>query len=175
LIPTHLTTRGQLNSWEQANISLALEWLSDRREWGAILQIDFVRELHRRMFDNTWRWAGRFRDSLKNIGVAPHLIQEALLNLLGDATYQMGHRTYPIDETAARFHHRLVSIHPFPNGNGRHARLAADALVVSVGSPPLTWGSGDLTRDGTPRSAYLHALRSADNGDIAELVRFARS
>jgi Fic-DOC domain mobile mystery protein B len=140
-----------------------------------ILQVDFAKELHRRMFNNTWRWAGRFRKSLKNIGVAPHLIQEALLNLLGDANYWLEHETYPLDEAAARFHHRLVSIHPFPNGNGRHARLAADALVVSVGSPVLTWGSGDLTRDGTARSSYLRALREADNGNIADLVRFARS
>ncbi len=174
LLPAHLTGRGQLNAWEQANINLAMEWLRTRRG-KTVLDEDFLCELHRRMFNNTWRWAGSFRRTEKNIGVTPHQIPEALRNLVADTTHWIEHGTYPADEIASRFHHRLVSIHPFPNGNGRHARLMADLLLASLGADPFTWGSGDLNHEGTARSRYLHALREADKGSLADLLAFARS
>lgn len=175
LIPTHLTTRGQLNSWEQANINNALEWLHRRREQASPLEIDFLKDLHRKMFGSTWRWAGRFRTTEKSIGVAPYSISELLANLLADTAHWLKHNTYSVDEIAVRFHHRLVSIHPFPNGNGRHARLAADLLLESLGVSPFSWGSADLNYDVDVRSRYLNALRQADRGQIAALLTFARS
>lgn len=174
LIPTHITTRDQLNAWEQQNIALAVQWLSSTRN-ADVLDIGFLRELHRRMFDSTWRWAGSFRRTLKSIGVpAPHIATD-LANLIADARYWVEHRTYLTDEVAARFHHRLVSIHPFANGNGRHARLATDALLTTLDAQPLTWGSGDLDRDGDARSRYLDALRKADRDEYEELITFLRS
>lgn len=176
LIPAHLGTRAELNAWEQVNISQAVDWLGQRRrEPLSVLNASFLFELHRRMFGETWRWAGRPRTTEKNIGVAPHQIAEALRNLLADTLYWIEHETFSTDEIATRFHHRLVAIHPFPNGNGRHARLAADVLLESLGAAPFTWGSADLDREGGARSRYLDALRQADKGSLTQLQAFVRS
>jgi Fic-DOC domain mobile mystery protein B len=174
LLPDHIATRAELNAWEQANIAKAFDWLA-RRPGASVLSLAFVRELHRRMFDETWTWAGEYRTKETNIGVPPHEIAPALQNLLTDVAYWVEHATYPTDEIAARFHHRIVLIHPFPNGNGRHGRLMADALVVELGGPPFTWGSGDLVREGDVRARYLKSMRQADAGDYGPLFRFVRS
>ena len=174
LIATHLTTRAQLNAWEQVNISLAVQWL-ERRRRAPVLTYTFLLELHQRMFDRTWGWAGRLRTTERNIGVAPQLIAESLAALLGDVAYWLQHATYPLDEIAARFHHRLVAIHPFANGNGRHARLAADALLEHAGAQPFSWGSGDRLGSAAARTGYLRALRRADQGELADLIAFVRS
>lgn len=127
LIPPHITTGAELNAWEQANILRAQEWLGKRRSTSPVIDMGFLRELHRRMFSDTWEWAGKFRKTMKNIGVAQELVPERTQNLLDEVQHWLDHETYPVDEIAARFHHLLVAIHPFPNGNGRHARLMADA------------------------------------------------
>jgi Fic-DOC domain mobile mystery protein B len=173
LIPD-LHTRGELNAWELGNILKAEEWASRGRR-GDILTIDFVKELHRRMLDETWTWAGEFRRSDKNIGVHWAIIATALRDLLDDTRHWIRHGTYSPDEILARFHHRLVSIHPFPNGNGRHARLMADVLGSVMGWEPLTWGRGNLEIAGNARTLYLAALKQADKGHIEPLVQFIRS
>jgi len=175
LLPAHITSRGELNAWEQANIANALDWLARRRPAASVLSRKFVRELHRQMFDETWKWAGEFRTRATNIGVPASTITQALQNLLDDVAYQVQHATYPTDEIAARFHHRIVAIHPFPNGNGRHGRMIADALLVELGAAPFTWGAGDLAQAGDVRSRYLEAMRQADAGDYAPLFAFVRS
>lgn len=175
LIPPHITTRGELNAWEQANIIGAQEWLRRRRSTSSVIDMGFLRELHRRMFMDTWEWAGKFRKTMKNIGVAPELVPERTQNLLDDVRYWLDHETYPVDEIAARFHHLLVSIHPFPNGNGRHARLMADALLQQVGASPFTWGSTSLDVGGAIRKRYIRALQAADAGDYAPLLSFIRA
>jgi Fic-DOC domain mobile mystery protein B len=174
LLPGHISTRAELNAWEQANIAKAFDWLA-RRHGASLLNLAFVRELHRRMFDETWTWAGEFRTKETNIGEPPHDIAPALENLLKDVAYWVEHATYPPDEIAARFHHRVVLIHPFPNGNGRHGRLMADALLAQLGAPPFTWGAGDLDRESDVRAQYLTAMRQADAGDYAPLFAFVRS
>jgi len=174
LLPGHLASRADLNAWEQANIAKAIDWLARRRVGRSVLSAEFVRELHRRMFDETWQWAGRFRTSGKNIGVPAHTIAPALRDLLDDVAFWVKHSTYATDEIAARFHHRLVQIHPFPNGNGRHGRLMADALLTELGAAPFTWGAGDLDWEGDVRARYLDALRRADAGDYALLLGFVR-
>lgn len=174
LLPGHIATRADLNAWEQANIAKAFDWLA-RRHGASVLSLAFVRESHRRMFDDTWAWAGEFRTKETNIGVPPHNVAPTLQNLLNDVAYWVEHATYPVDEIAARFHHRLVLIHPFPNGNGRHGRLMADALLRELGARPFTWGSGDLDRTGDVRARYLNAMRQADTGDYAPLFAFVRS
>ncbi len=127
------------------------------------------------MFGRVWRWAGAFRQTERNIGVAPHQIGIELRKLLEDCRYWIDHNTYPVDEIAARFHHRLVWIHPFPNGNGRHARLATDLLLASLGQQRFTWGRANLVDAGQTRQAYVAALRAADAKDIRPLLGFVRS
>ncbi len=176
LIP-NLATKEELNEWERQNILEAYAWALApnhlrRRD---PLSEPYVRDLHLRMFDQTWRWAGVYRTTERNIGVPHHEIRERLGALLGDARYWVEHETYPPDELAVRFHHRLVLIHPFANGNGRHARLTADVLAQREGRPVFTWGGADLVRAGDFRRRYIDALQAADAGDIGQLLAFARS
>jgi len=175
LIPRHLITQGDLNDWEQQNILRAVKWLR-RTKFREALSEAFCRELHRRMFDNTWVWAGTYRLSNKNIGCDWPLIPMKLKQLLDNAQYWLDHQSYAPDEAAARFHHALVLIHPFPNGNGRHARLAVDTLLRQVGQRPFSWGSkANLQGSGEVRNRYIAALRAADASDFAPLLAFVRS
>lgn len=173
LIPTYITLRRELNEAEQANILEAESWAFSRQR--DVLDISFLKNLHRHMFEDVWRWAGHFRKTERNIGVAPYQIITELAVLLDNCKYWIDHNTYPADEIVARFHHRLVFIHPFPNGNGRHGRLAADLLLRFLGRPRFTWGRGVLGKVGDVRTAYIEALRAADKGDIRPLLQFVRS
>lgn len=171
-----IATRGELNDAEADNITDGLLWLGDQSLTTVdLLSQSFLRELHRRMFGDVWTWAGQTRRRETTIGVAPAQIPERLQVLLGDTTYWVEHQTYPESEIAVRFHHLLVSIHPFVNGNGRHARLAAGALAEALGLGPahLSWGA----RSGLPvteaRLRYLTALRAADRGDYTALLETA--
>ncbi len=175
LVPAHITTQADLNAWEQANILQGDRWAA-RQKKRHLLNEGFIRDLHRQMFDKTWKWAGTFRSSNKNIGVDWSQVAVKLRNLLEDTQYQIENRIVDADETAVRFHHQLVWIHAFPNGNGRHARLMADLLAVRLGRPRLTWGGGEaaIASAGALRDQYLAALRSADHGEFDELIAFAR-
>lgn len=174
LIPTHIATRGALNEWEQANILRGVAWASTRKR-PDVLSTDFALELHRRMFDATWTWAGTIRRTERSIGVPPGEIRPRLHDLFADATHWLEHRTYDVDECAVRVHHRLTWIHPFPNGNGRHARLMADVFVTSRGQRRFSWGQVDLGRRGDARRAYLRALREADKSNVEPLLAFVRT
>lgn len=173
LLPTHITTQRELNEWEQANILEGGEWArrQSRRE---ILDDVFVRELHRRLFNHTWKWAGQYRSTDKNIGVAWPQVSTQVRNLLADAQTWVAQAVYPADEIAVRLHHRLVWIHPFANGNGRHARLMSDLLLQRLGRPAFSWGGKSLAAPGDVRRAYLDALRAADGRDYGPLLKFAR-
>ena len=173
LKPSYVTTRGDLNAAEQANILEAEHWAIQRTR--NVLDPKFLNALHTRMFGNVWKWAGSYRRTGKNIGVDAYRIPVDLQQLIDDCAYWIEHKTYPHDEIAARFHHRLVQIHPYPNGNGRHARLAADLLLKQMQRPRFTWGSTRLTDRGTTRRAYIDALRAADNHDYRPLMEFVRS
>jgi Fic-DOC domain mobile mystery protein B len=176
LIP-NLGTKEELNEWERQNILEAYTWALDPKNLGRQnpLTEPYVRELHLRMFDQTWKWAGKYRTTEKNIGIPHHQIRESLAGLLGDVGYWLDHKTFAPDEIAVRFHHRLVFIHPFANGNGRHARLTADVLARRQGRPVFTWGGADIVRANDFRRSYIEALRAADKNDIAPLLLFARS
>ncbi|MFZ3326688.1 MAG: mobile mystery protein B [Methylocella sp.] len=173
LIPSHVTLRSELNELEQQNILEADAWASFRRR--DPVKEPFGRNLHRRMFGDVWRWAGTYRTSNKNLGVERSLIQTRLYEAFDQARYWVEHKTYPPDEIAVRFHHALVFIHPFPNGNGRWSRLMADILVVKLGQKRFTWGRSALRAAGETRNAYIAALKAADNHDLAALLAFARS
>lgn len=174
LIPGHIRTQAELNQWEQANVLEGSTWAL-RSQARDFLSEGFVRESHRRMFGDTWRWAGTFRTTGKNIGVDSLQIGVKLRDLLNDANYWLEHRTYAVDEIAARFHHRLVAIHPFSNGNGRHARLMTDVLLKRQGAAVFTWGGANLESVGDARERYLAALRAADAGNYEQLLAFVRS
>lgn len=176
LKPTWITTRADLNLAEQENVDRAVAWTLVKRP-ADVLDVAFVRELHRRMLGEVWAWAGRFRTVGTNLGIEPHGIPSALAQALLDAAYRRDHEVFARDEIAVRLHHRLVWIHPFPNGNGRHARLVADLLVAAAGGRPFTWGGASVLEAGAARRRYLAALRAADRDpdDVAELVAFARS
>jgi Fic-DOC domain mobile mystery protein B len=175
LIP-NLATKEELNEWERENILRGREWaVGDRTSPWDMVSDKYVRKLHKKMFDETWKWAGNYRHTEKNIGVSVHEILERLMALFGDTRYWIENGTYLPDEIAVRFHHRLVFIHPFPNGNGRHARLIADIIAMKLGRPAFTWGSANLVKDGEARAPYLEAIRAADDGDIQPLLNFVRS
>jgi len=176
LVPTYITTQGDLNAWEQINIAQGERWAT-RQIKRNLLDEGFIRELHRQMFAKTWRWAGTFRKSNKNIGVDWTQVSVKLRDLLDNTKYQVENHVFDADETAVRFHHQLVWIHAFPNGNGRHARLMADLLAIRHGRVRLTWGDGEVSiaSIGTLRDRYLAALRAADQGQFEDLIDFARS
>ena len=175
LILTHITTRSELDRWEEENIVEAMAWL-DRTKPTDILNEQFVKELHRRMLANVWKWAGHFRQSDKNIGGPWYQISTNLKNLCDDVRLWIELQEYPPDEVAIRFHHRLVLIHPFPNGNGRHARLMTDLLLENIlNCPRFTWGSEDLSRTGNARQRYIAALHAADNYNYEPLREFVRT
>ena len=174
LIPAGVTTVAELNAYEAENILDALSWV-DRQRKLAVLEDEFVRELHRHMFDRTWRWSGAFRLTEKNIGVAPEKISVSVRDLLLDCREQLKTKATPLDEIVARFHHRLVWIHPFANGNGRHSRLMADLLLQQEGAKPFSWGAADLANAGPVRETYINSLREADKKNFKPLLDFVRS
>ena len=173
LIPSYIAYRSELNEAEQENIARAQAWALNRHR--DPLSEKFVKDLHRQMLGEVWRWAGKFRTSERNLGVAYWEIPAAIHQLLGDAKAWIEYKTYPPDEIAVRFHHRLVQIHPFPNGNGRHSRLVADLLVMRLGRDRFSWGRESLRDAGAVRQRYISALQAADDYDLGPLLAFARA
>ncbi|HWA27942.1 MAG TPA: mobile mystery protein B [Lacunisphaera sp.] len=173
-----ISTRAELNQFERLNINEARIWAMRPRNLRRddLLTDGFARELHRRMFNRVWRWAGRYRTTERNLGWEVPRLAEGVHNAFADLRAWLQHSTYPVPEAAVRLHHRLVVIHPWPNGNGRHARLMADILVAARGEEALSWGArSDLAAAGETRGRYLAALQAADRGDFALLLGFVRS
>ncbi len=176
LLPS-ISTRAELNLFERHNINEARVWAMKPRglRRDDLLTDAFARELHRRMFNRVWRWAGCYRSTERNLGWAVPRLTEGMHNALADAKAQWEHATYALPEVAVRLHHQLVVIHPWPNGNGRHARLLADVIVAARGGKELTWGAGgDLAAKGDVRQHYIEAVRQADQGNFAPLLIFAQ-
>lgn len=175
LIPKHITLKSELDEWETLNILEGQKWAFNSRHKAPILSEGFVRALHKRMFDKTWKWSGIFRKTEKSIGIDPLQISVSLCNLLADVESHIEFGSYPLDEIATRLHHRLVLIHPFPNGNGRHARLFTDVFLTRLGARPFTWGRVNLNNASVTRSKYIGALQAADTRDYKALLEFVRS
>ncbi len=173
LIPSYITFRHELNEAEQANIAEGQRWAESQRR--DVLDGKLLRELHRRMFGDVWRWAGQYRLTARNIGIDAHQITTEMQQAIDDARYWVEHETHAPDEIAVRFSHRLVAIHPFPNGNGRFSRLVGDLLARQLGRPTFTWGRLGLVDQRETRERYVSALRAADSRDYAPLLSFARS
>lgn len=174
LIPKHLTKQHQLDEWEQYNIARAEIWTT-KRKINNILSIDFIKKLHNKMFCDTWLWAGKFRQQQTNIGINSIYIPQELKILIDDAIYWQSNNTFSLREIAIRLHHRLVFIHPFPNGNGRFSRLFADLYLLSNNQKRCSWGSNNLSQNSSSRDQYLKSLRMADQGNYTELIIFADS
>ncbi|NOX17634.1 MAG: mobile mystery protein B [Chlorobi bacterium] len=176
LIPS-ITTLGELNEFEQLNIDEANEWLLGKSfNFEKVLSVEFIKELHNRMFGNVWKWAGSFRNTNKNIGVDKFFIKTELRKLIEDAKYWKENSTFAPDEFAVRFSHRIVKIHCFPNGNGRHSRMIADILIEKCfGKSSFSWGGKNLTDISETRSEYINALKEADKNNYKTLIKFARN
>ncbi len=171
LIPGHITTQRELNEWESQNIQKATTWGLSRKR-NEVLTVDFIKELHRRMFNETWTWAGRFRQRDMNIGVAWEKVSVEIYKLLGNARLWLGESVFSTQESAVRLHFRMVVIHPFVNGNGRHARLLADILLFNHDLPRIDWGATSLDSPGTARERYINVLRATDGGDFGPLLSY---
>jgi len=174
LLQTWITYRRDLNEAEQTNVAAGTVWARRVRRRDLLTE-KFLRQLHERLFGDVWAWAGEFRRTERNIGIEPVRIPVELRTVLDDARYWIDHETFPPDEIAVRLHHRLVAIHPFPNGNGRTTRLMGDLVVARLGREPFTWGRQHLTDVSETRTRYSASLRAADNHDIGPLLEFARS
>lgn len=172
-----ITTRGDLDEFEQLNIEEAKVWLlKTKLNTARIISEEFIKELHTKMFGTVWKWAGSYRNSNKNIGVDKFEIPVQVRLLIDNAKYWIENKTLSEDEIAICFSHRMVQIHLFPNGNGRHSRLIADVLInKGFGKDGFTWGSTNLTAAGNTRTLYLNALKKADQGNFTDLITFARS
>ena len=177
LLIKSVNTRLELDELEQLNIEQAVEWTLRRKfNSQSILSEKFVNELHKRMYNEVWRWAGKFRKSDKNIGVDKFQIPTALRQLIDDTRYWVENKTYGEDEIALQFKHKIVSIHCYANGNGRHSRLMADVIISHIfGRKVFSWGRGNLEKAGEIRTTYLTAIRAADKGNMELLQKFARS
>lgn len=172
LIPKHIANQNQLNEWEAQNINEARKWAYIDRKTTDIFTLKFIRLLHKKMFGNTWVWAGEWRTKQTNIGCTHGEIVNNLYALFNEIKYQLKEDVYPLNEIALRLHHKLVLIHPYPNGNGRHARLMTDIFLLDQKAPPFNWGGTNLTNDSDSRKNYLNALRAADRYDYSLLRKF---
>lgn len=177
LLIKSISTRGELDEFEQQNIEDAIQWSLTRKfKPVQILNETFIQELHKRMYGRVWKWTGQYRKTNKNIGVDKLEIPIYLRSLLDDAKYWIEHNEYEPDEFAIRLKHRLVSIHCFPNGNGRHSRMIADVVVEKIYNQPVfSWGAASLSDANDVREKYLVAIRKADKGNFDLLLKFARS
>lgn len=176
LLIKSITTRGELDELEQLNIEKAVEWtLNNKFVKEKILSEEFIKTVHKKMFGDVWKWAGTFRKSEKNIGIDWIKIGVELRILLDDTKFWIENKTYHPDEIAIRFKHRLVNIHCFPNGNGRHSRIMADIIIESVfGREVFTWHNSNLVKPDNARKEYIDSIRKADNGTIDPLLEFSR-
>jgi Fic-DOC domain mobile mystery protein B len=175
LIPLHISTQDELNQFEYTNILKAEFWAFNQAQLKDFLSFEFLKRLHKKMFDDVWSWAGEWRKTNKNIGVDFWQITSELTRLLQDVIYQIQQQSLSYDEIAYRFHHRLVWIHPFTNGNGRHARLMTDILLTELGEARFSWGDKNLSADGVIRQQYISALQAADKHNYSLLAKFVRS
>jgi Fic-DOC domain mobile mystery protein B len=177
LLLKSITTNGELNELEQLNIEKAIEWIIGLKlKKERILTEAFIKTLHKKMLGKVWRWAGEFRKSEKNIGAKWINIPVDLRTLLDDTHFWIENKTFPADEIAIRFKHRLVSIHCFPNGNGRHSRLMADIIIESIFEETIfSWNQSNMIKANETRAEYIKSIREADKGKIDSLIRFART
>jgi Fic-DOC domain mobile mystery protein B len=172
-----ITTQGELDEFEQLNIEKVVEWtIHTKFKPENILTEKFIKNLHKRMYGDVWKWAGEFKRTEKNIGISWIQIGIELKNLLDDTKYWIENKTYLPEEVAIRFKHRIVSIHCFPNGNGRHSRMMADIIIESIFQKEIfSWHQSNMVKSNEIRKEYINALKKADDGNVAPLIKFAKN
>ena len=172
-----ITLQKELDEFEQLNIEKAVEWtIHANFKLDKLFTEKFIKDLHKKMYGDVWKWAGEFRKTEKNIGVKWTLIGIELKSLVDDTKYWIENKTYSPEEIAIRFKHRIVQIHCFPNGNGRHSRMMADIIMESIfGKEIFTWHQSNMVKADEVRITYIETLREADNGNIKPLIEFALS
>lgn len=172
-----ITTQGELDEFEQLNIEKAVEWtIHTNLKPKNVLTEKFIKDLHKKMYGDVWKWAGEFRRTEKNIGIPWTKIGLELKILLDDSKYWIENKTFSPEEIAIRFKHRIVSIHCFPNGNGRHSRMMADILMESIFKNEIfSWHQSNMVKADEIRKEYIHALKEADKGNINPLIDFAKN
>jgi Fic-DOC domain mobile mystery protein B len=172
-----ISTQGELDEFEQLNIEKAIEWtIHTKLKPERILTEKFIKDLHKKMYGDVWKWAGEFRKTNKNIGINWTQIGLELKNLIDDTKYWIENKTFSPEEIAIRFKHRIVAIHCFPNGNGRHSRIIADIVIESIfGKDIFSWNKSNMVKADETRKVYIKALKEADNGNINALIKFAKN
>ncbi|RLA29618.1 MAG: mobile mystery protein B [Gammaproteobacteria bacterium] len=167
-----------INQAELVGIVEATDWAKKTRL--SPNEVKFWQRLHAQMFGQVWSWAGEWRQHEPNIGVPPQDIQPDMKNLQDDLAFWLSEKCdMAALELIARFHHRLVYIHPFSNGNGRWGRLITDVLAARVlGMTPLTWARGghglrDIESD--ERKKYIATIKAADKGEFGPLMEYLKS
>jgi len=172
-----ISLQKELDEFEQLNIEKAIEWtIHTNLKQDRILSEKIIKDLHKKMFGDVWKWAGEFRKSEKNIGIKWPQIGIELKKIFDDTKYWIENETYPPKEIAIRFKHKIVQIHCFPNGNGRHSRMMADIIIESIfGKEIFTWNNSNMVKGDKSRKKYIIALKDADNGNIKSLLKFAAS
>jgi Fic-DOC domain mobile mystery protein B len=173
----HITTYAELNEAEAANIISGQEWALRARksDLSSMLSDDYLQLLHEKMYGQVWKWAGTYRTHDTNIGSQYPMIRTDLREFFDDARSWTDHSTFDPQELAIRTHHRIVKVHPFPNGNGRHSRLIADLLLMRhFKIERLPWGGGTLGNEDPNRVEYIAALQEADRNNYAPLIAIAR-
>ena len=177
LLIKHITTLKDLNEFEQQNIEKAIEWIMGKTfTVENVLNEGFILNLHKKMYEDVWKWAGKYRTSNKNIGVDKLQIPICLYQLNEDCKFWIENQTFEPDTLAIEYKHRIVKIHPFTKGNGRHSRLMADIIIEKLlGRELFTWGGVNLSQMSNVRKRYIDSIFEADKGNIIPLVEFARS
>ena len=172
-----ITTQKELDEFEQLNIEKSVEWIiRSNLKSEKILTEKFIKDLHKKMYGDVWKWAGEFRKTDKNIGIKWAQIGIKLKNLIDDTKYWIENKTYSPEEIAIRFKHRIVAIHCFPNGNGRHSRMMADIIIESIfGKDIFSWHKSNMVKENEARKNYIKALKEADNGNVNPLIEFAQN
>jgi Fic-DOC domain mobile mystery protein B len=170
----HLTTMGELDELEDENIQRGLEWLNHQKTKD-YLSIEFLCKLHEKLFGEVWKWAGKFRTVEVNISkYRHHDVRPQLHNFFEDIKLWISGGKMSWDEISAEMHHRLVTIHPFPNGNGRTTRIFTEYVQKRNQQQVTSWGSTRKIDQKKRRDDYIKALRLADIGDFRALIDFMK-
>ena len=161
LISKNVQTIGELDEYEEQNIAEGMVWLEDSN--ANSLNYSFWLRLHKKLFGNVWNWAGEIRSH--DLGNAdflyPEKVRPALMQLIGDAEYWFKNDTYPKKETIARIHEKLLTIHPFANGNGRWSRILTEYICKQNKIDIPKWNLKSKDDPQKRRKEYIEAVELA--------------
>lgn len=169
---SHLVNMGELDEVEDLNIQKGLEWLN-RQKGDDYLSMEFLCKLHEKLFGDVWKWAGTFRKVEVNLSKIKYYdVGPQLKMFFEDAKLWIEGGRMSWDEISAEMHHRLIAIHPFPNGNGRTTRIYTEYVQKRNKQAVTSW-KASLNHDPKERRrVYIKSLQQADKGDFRPLIEF---